>query len=165
MSSRQDWLLAGRVGPAHGLDGTFRVSSAIPQLLLLGGTVLVADEQRVIDRRAGHDGRVLVRLEGCSDRTGADALHGAELLVPKVAAPALGEDEWWVDDLEGCAVRDGEGAVGVVRRVLALPSCEVLEVARSDGGEVLVPLISDAVRSVDVKARVIDVDLIFLGEA
>jgi 16S rRNA processing protein RimM len=165
VSSRQDWLLAGRVGPAHGLDGTFRVSSAIPSLLVLGGIVLVADEQRVIDRRAGFDGRVLVRLEGCADRNGAEALHGAELLVPKTAAPALGEDEWWVDDLEGCAVQDGEVAVGVVGRVLALPSCEVLEVARTDGGELLVPLISDAVRTVDVAARVIDVDLAFLGEA
>ena len=164
MRSRQDWLLAGRVGPAHGLDGTFRVSTAIPPLLVLGGTVLVGDEERVIDRRAGHDGRVLVRLEGCEDRNGAEALHGAELRVPRSVAPALGEDEWWVDDLEGCTVRDGDVAVGVVGRVLALPSCEVLEVARTDGKELLVPLISDAVRTVDVTGRVIDVDLAFLGE-
>jgi 16S rRNA processing protein RimM len=55
--------------------------------------------------------------------------------------------------------------VGIVSRLLALPSCEVLEVKRADGApDLLVPLIRDAVRGVDVDGRVIDVDLQFLGE-
>ena len=62
-------------------------------------------------------------------------------------------------------MRDGARAVGTVSRLLALPSCEVLEVARADGaGQLLVPLVTDAVRSVDVDARSIDIDLKFLGE-
>jgi 16S rRNA processing protein RimM len=53
----------------------------------------------------------------------------------------------------------------VVRRLLALPSCEVLEVARAGGGNhLLVPLIRDAVREVDPARRRIEVDLGFLGE-
>ena len=49
--------------------------------------------------------------------------------------------------------------------VLALPSCEVLEVAREASGEdLLVPLVSDAVRKVDVARREIESDLRFLGE-
>ena len=59
---------------------------------------------------------------------------------------------------------DGDRPVGVVRRLLELPSCEVLEVERPDGGELLVPLVSDAVREVDLDRRAIDVDLHFLGE-
>ena len=47
-------------------------------------------------------------------------------------------------------MHDGDRAVGTVRRLLALPSCEVLEVERAGGaGELLVPLVSDAVREVD----------------
>ncbi len=50
-------------------------------------------------------------------------------------------------------------------RLIGLPSCEVLEVARAGGGEaLLVPLVKDAVRAVDVRRRLIDVDLRFLGE-
>jgi 16S rRNA processing protein RimM len=50
--------------------------------------------------------------------------------------------------------------------MLSLPSCEVLEVTREDGdGDLLVPLVGDAVRDVDVDARTIDIDLQFLGEA
>ena len=61
---------------------------------------------------------------------------------------------------------DGERELGVVRRLMALPSCECLEVARSGGGpDLLVPLVRDAVRAVDVSRARIDVDLRFLGEA
>ena len=55
--------------------------------------------------------------------------------------------------------------MGEVRRLVPLPSCEALAVARADGaGELLVPMVRDAIRSVDVAARRIDVDLAFLGE-
>jgi 16S rRNA processing protein RimM len=159
------WLLAGQVGSPHGLDGSFHVSRAEPRLLRLGGHVRVSDRLRLITRRAGHDQRVILRLEGCEDRAGAQALRGAELLVERTDAPALDDDEWWAEDLEGCAVRDGDRAVGEVRRLFALPSCEVLEVARPGGvPDLLVPLVKDAVRAVDTSRRVIDVDLEFLGE-
>jgi 16S rRNA processing protein RimM len=126
---------------------------------------MVDETLRVINRRAGHERRVILRLEGCEDRKAAVALRGNELLVDRGAAPPLGPDEWWADDLEGCAVADGPIEVGTVRRLLALPSCEVLEVERAGAaGDLLVPLVSDAVRTVDIEARRIDIDLAFLGE-
>ena len=160
------WLHAGTVGRPHGLDGSFHVVSAVAGLLGVGARVLVGSDERRIVRRAGTERHVIVRLEGCEDRTAAEALRGAELLAPRTAAPALGEDEWWAEDLEGCVVRDGERRIGKVRRLLALPSCEVLEVDRGEEtDDLLVPLVSDAVRDVDLDTRSIDVDMLFLGEA
>jgi 16S rRNA processing protein RimM len=128
--------------------------------------IQVGGVARRIERLAGHERRLIVRLGGSESREAADQLRGQELLVPRSAAPPLGEDEWWATDLEGCAVRDGAQDVGVVARLLALPSCEVLEVTREAGGpSLLVPLIRDAVRDVNLEARVIDVDLRFLGES
>jgi len=159
-------LHAGRVGRPHGLDGSFHVTQPQPLLLDAGRTLLVNGREEEIVRRAGTDARPIVRLASCTTRAQAEALRGSDLLVPRDEAPPLEEDEWWPEQLEGCAVHDGEREVGEVRRLLALPSCEVLEVVRSKGagGELLVPLIRDAVRSVDVDARRIDVDLAFLGE-
>jgi 16S rRNA processing protein RimM len=159
------WLRAGTVGKPHGLDGSFHVHDASAQLLNLGESVTIGGVERLIERRAGHDARLILRVQGCSDREAADALRGQELLVARERAPELGEDEWWAEDLEGCAVRDGDRVIGTVRRLLALPSCEVLEVDRGDsGGELLVPLVSDAIRRVDLDRHEIDVDLGFLGE-
>ena len=159
------WLHAGRVGRPHGLDGSFHVVDVNAGLLGSVDSLTVAGREREIVRRAGTASRPILRLEGSEDREAAEALRGSELLVPREAAPDLEDDEWWAEELVGCAVHDGVRAVGTVRRMLELPSCEVLEVAREGGGgDLLVPLVTDAVRAVDVHARTIDVDLAFLGE-
>jgi 16S rRNA processing protein RimM len=152
------FLEAGRVGRAHGLDGSFHVTSPRPRLLTLG----MPTDLGAIVRRAGTDERPLVRLEGCETREAAEALHGRPLRVAVHDAPPLEPGEWWAHELEGLAVTDGDRAVGTVRRMLELPSVEVLEVERPDGSELLVPMVSDAVRSLDVAGRRVDVDLGFL---
>jgi 16S rRNA processing protein RimM len=158
--------LAGVVGRPHGLDGSFYVGEPDASLLALGVAVTLAGSERMIVRRAGTDRRPIIRVEGCDDRDGADALRGQQLHVDTGPRPALGPDEWWAEELEGARVFDGERELGVVRRLMALPSCECLEVARSGGGpDLLVPLVRDAVRAVDVSRARIDVDLRFLGEA
>ena len=155
---------AGRIGRPHGLDGSVHVVSPVGSLLVEGATVMVDGRPSEIVRRAGTDSRPILRLAGVEDRDAAEALRGLELTAEADAA-ALGEDEWWIEDLEGCAVWDGAVEVGVVRAVRPMPSCELLEVRRSSGDELLVPLVRDAVRAVDVTAKRIDVDLEFLGEA
>jgi 16S rRNA processing protein RimM len=157
------WLRAGIVGRPHGLDGSFHVAQANPELLAVGVRVRLGESERSIERRAGTDVRVILRVEGCGDRDGAEALRGAELFVARAQAPELEPDEWWAEDLEGCVVHDGGREIGRVARLLALPSCEVLEVDRP-GAPLLVPLVSDAVREVDIARKMIDVDLRFLGE-
>jgi 16S rRNA processing protein RimM len=156
-------LVAGRVGRPDGLDGSFHVVDARPDLLALGAVTLGDRSLRVL-RRAGTDERPILRLEGVADRGAAESLRGSSLLVDRAEAPVLGEDEWYAEELEGCLVVDGDRSLGRVRRLLALPSCDVLEVERDGAPDLLVPLVRDAVRSVDVAARRIDVDSAFLGE-
>jgi len=156
---------AGVVGRPHGLDGSFYVAEPLPALLEVGRAVTLAGAVRTIVRRAGTDARPIIRVDGCEDRDGAQALRGQQLLVESEALPPLGPNEWWAEELEGAHVFDGERELGVVRRLLALPSCECLEVERRGGGaDLLVPLVRDAIRAVDVDAARIDIDLHFLGE-
>ena len=156
---------AGRVGKPHGLDGSFYVTRAVTRLLELGATVAVAGTEAEIVRRAGTAEHPIVRLAGVEDRAAAERLRGAELTVQQQELPSLGEGEWWAHELAGCVVRDGEHEVGVVTGLLELPSCEALEVRRSDApGTLLVPLVRDAVRSVATNRREIDIDLGFLED-
>jgi 16S rRNA processing protein RimM len=160
-----EWLAAGRVGRPHGLDGSFHVTRPRGALLAMGTVVRVDGDEAEIVRRGGTDERPILRLAGHEGRAAAEALRGHDLLVSRAAAPSLEDDEWYAEDLEGCRVVDGGAVVGEVHGLMALPSCEALEVRRADGSDLLVPLVRDAVRSVDVRAGVIDVDLAFLGEA
>ena len=154
----------GRVGRPHGLDGSFYVVAPEDEMLSVGRRVELGSGSAEIERRAGTPAKPIVRLSGCASRDAAEALRGTPLMVPREELPSLEEGEYWAEDLIGCAVSDGEVAVGTVSRLIGLPSCEVLEVERDAGEPLLVPLIGDAVRSVDVGSRRIDVDLEFLGE-
>lgn len=151
-------LLAGRVGRPHGLDGSFHVVDSSPELLPVGASVLLGDEQTEIVGRKGTDAAPILRVAAAPNREALEPLRGRALMVPKTAAPALGADEYWADDLAGCEVHSGERSLGVVERMVAYPSCEVLIV-----GEHLIPLVRDAVRSVDIATRRIEVDAEFLG--
>ena len=151
-------MKVGRVGRPHGLDGAFHVVEPVARLLLEGA---VLDGIGTIAERKGADAKPIVRVEGVTTREAADALRGRILDIVDEQPDALGEDEYAAEDLEGCTVVDGARELGVVQRLLGLPSCEALEL----GDGTLVPLVRDCVRSIDVQARRIDVDGGFLGAA
>jgi 16S rRNA processing protein RimM len=144
----------GRVGRPHGRDGSFYVDGA-SHALDVGTLVTVRDVERDVDRRGGTEQRPLIRLSGIGSRDDAAGLRGEPLLVLASEAP-LEEDEWLSEDLIGCEVP----GIGAVRRVISAPSCDLLEVGPD---QVLIPFVSDAVKRVDTAARLIQVDLNFLG--
>jgi 16S rRNA processing protein RimM len=138
-------VTAGRVGKPHGRDGSFWVDGA-SHALPVDTTLLLRNSPHTVVRRAGTDERPLVRLSGVDD---PGAVRGELLLVDE----QLGDDEWLASDLVGSSV-PGHGRV---ERVLDGPSCSVLEL--SDG--LLVPFVSDAIRSVRPDEIVVNDD--FLG--
>jgi len=140
-------VTAGRVGKPHGRDGSFYVERPRHELPE-GAEVTLAGRAHRIVRRAGTDERPLIRLADLDD---PDVVRGELLLVED----QLGEGEWLASDLVGLSVP----GMGKVAQVIDAPSCSVLEL--EDG--TLIPLVSDAVRSVDLEAGEIEVDQDFLG--
>jgi 16S rRNA processing protein RimM len=112
----------------------------------VGSEVVVGGVTTTVERRGGTDAKPLVRLAGIDPREHA----GEQILVDE----PLEEGEFLAEQLVGMEV----AGLGRVTRVVNGPSCDVLDV-----GGTLVPFIEDAVRSVDLEARVIEVDREFLG--
>jgi 16S rRNA processing protein RimM len=161
-----DFLAVGRIGRPHGLDGSFHVTQPRERVLQAATSLLLDGREVAIVRHDGTPAAPILRLEGVGSREAVEALRGTDLFVPRGSAPPLEEDEWLAEDLVGCRVVDGDVRVGVVAKLLPYPSCELLEVQRFEPSAkaLLVPLISDAVRTVDVEEQVIDINLAFLGE-
>lgn len=145
---------AGRVGRPHGLDGSFHLDAAA-EPLARGTEVTVAGRPALVERVAGTASRPLVRLRDVDTREAAERLRGEWLLVAQ-SRSSLDDGEYFAADLVGCAVP----GLGTVRRVVAAPSCDLLEL-EPDG--TLIPFVRDAVRRVDPAARTIEVDRAFLG--
>jgi 16S rRNA processing protein RimM len=133
-------------------------------LLEPGLEIWLGEERVVVSERKGTADRPILKVQGIGDREAAKALGGAEIRVSGDALGPLAPGEHLVEDLIGAEVVDGERAVGRVRDVVLLPSVEALEVERDGQGPLLVPLIRDAVRSIDAERGRIDVRLEFLEE-
>jgi 16S rRNA processing protein RimM len=153
-------MRAGRVGRPHGLDGSFYVVEALPGLLVMGAPI---EGLGAVVSVKGTQAHPILRVESASDRAAAEALRGRDLVVVGAQPDPLEADEYAAEDLAGCTVvvADGARELGTVKRMLAYPSCELLEL--EDG--TLVPLVRDCVTDVDIAAKRITVDGGFLGAA
>ena len=149
----------GRVVRAIGLKGFLGVGGSEGGLALVSRVVLrrggVDETRKVLEARP--QGRLwAVRLEGTSDRTGAEGLVGSEVLAER---DELGEAEagshYWAD-LEGLpVVTVGGEVVGTVTGLYETGAVDVL-VVTGPRGESLIPLAPYT--EVDLAARRIVVD-------
>jgi 16S rRNA processing protein RimM len=147
----------GRVGRAHGIDGAFVVEegSDDPRRFEVGARLLVNGEPAtvVVSRRIGR-GRMAIKLDRPAER-------GAELAVRRETLPAAEAGSYYVADLVGMEVVEVGGvALGVVRDVLPGPANDALEL---DTG-LLLPLVEDCVRKIDLATRRVLVARGFLGD-
>jgi 16S rRNA processing protein RimM len=62
-------------------------------------------------------GRVVLKLNGIDSISAAELLAGRELLIPAAELPALEPDTWFVRDLLGCRLFDGDTLVGEITGV------------------------------------------------
>ena len=156
----------GRVGRPHGTEGEFSVSepTARTELFEPGEQVWLGERQTTIERRKGTAAAPLLKLEGVDDREQARALGGTEIRAPRAALGPLPPGEYLIDDLVGMEVVDGGRQIGRVADVVVLPSVEALEVEVDPGPRLLVPLVRDAIRTIDPDRRIIDVNYAYVVE-
>jgi 16S rRNA processing protein RimM len=107
-----------------------------------------------------HQGRVLLKLEGCDDRTAAEALRGAFVQVPIEEAIPLDEGEYYEHQIVGLAVWTAKGeALGEVVEILYTGANDVYVVRGLDRSEILIPAIAGVILKVDLEAGRLVVEL------
>lgn len=149
-------LLAQIIG-AHGIRGdmTARVYADDADNLKRYGRLSDKSGQRsyaVTSVRMGAKGAVL-RLEGVTDRTGAEALRGLELFIPRSALPEADDGSYYYADLVGLRAVTIEGTeFGKVMGVRNFGAGDLLEVAIGNSNEtILIPFRDQFVPDVDIK--------------
>jgi 16S rRNA processing protein RimM len=139
---RDAFVAVGRIGRAHGLDGSFVVEhpSENESLFEPGATVYVAGEPAAVVGRKRAGGRLVIKLDRPAER-------GAELTVPRGRLPEPEADSYYVFQLVGLdVVEEGGRRLGAVRDVAPGVANDVLEL---DSGLAL-PMHEQCVREVDL---------------
>lgn len=152
-----DFLLIGTIVAPFGVRGQVKVRSYtdhVDHLRRRIRAVYVGDDrkeyplQRVLEHKPG---LLVLTLGGLGTRDAAEELRGADVAILERDAAPLSEGEYFVHQLYDLLVVTDEGEeLGRVREVLTTGANDVLVVARPESGEVLIPVIRDVVRELDI---------------
>lgn len=154
-------VTVGRILGAHGVRGEVKVQplSDIPARFNTGARLWVNGTACRIERSRWQGRGLILKLEGVDDRNTAEALRGADLLVPE-PAPLPDEGIYYLHDILGMTAVDRSGEIlGRVADVLSTGSNDVY-VIEGERGQLLVPALDDIVVEVDVKARRLVLELV-----
>lgn len=151
-------ILMGRVGAAHGIRGEVRLQSfTADPAAILDFSPLATDRDgltvTLISVRP-HKNMLVAKIEGVTDRNGAEALNGVELFAPRDALPAEAEeDEFYHADLIGLTARTPDGAeLGMLTAIHDFGAGDILEIVPSRGKALMVPFTRAAVPAIDFDA-------------
>ncbi|WP_328583648.1 ribosome maturation factor RimM [Streptomyces sp. NBC_00370] len=154
-------LVVARIGRAHGIKGevTVEVRTDEPELRLGPGAVLATEPASVgpltIETGRVHSGRLLLRFDGVSDRSGAEALRNT-LLIAEIDPEELPEDpeEYYDHQLMDLDVVLADGTeIGRITEITHLPSQDLFIVERPDGSEVMIPFVEKIVTEIDLEEQ------------
>lgn len=164
-------ILLGQIGSAHGIRGevVVRTYTGAPEAIASYGPLTDATGKKSWKLRVVRvsDKGVVARVEGVTDRNGAEALRGQELYVARAKLPVPDAAEYYHADLIGLAAVTVDGAE--FGRIVALQNFgagDLLEIQLS--GQTVtefVPFTNACVPEVDIAAgRVTVVPPVMTGE-
>ena len=113
-----------------------------------------------IEASRGSDRGPIIRLEGIGSQEEAKPLFGASLFIRATELDEPEEGSYYLFQLEGCEVYEAERLVGTVLRLVETPRANPyieIEPDEEDAKLILVPFIRQAIVSVDVKNRHIEI--------
>lgn len=163
VTSSKTSLRVGRLLKAHGLKGAIKLElyTDSPNERFVSGATFnlqVPDQSPwfgkavTVKELRWYNNQPVLFLEGIEDRTQAEALIKAILLVDQDLEQTPAEpDAWYDQQLVGLKVFRDDKEIGAVARVEHLPAQDLLVVDFNDT-EVMVPFVKAIVPEVDIKA-------------
>ena len=160
-----EMAVVGRIARAHGIRGQVIVNleTDFPEERFQPGAELYIERNGTVQSLRlttvrFHRDRPVVGIDGVDTMNDAEALAGSELRVPRGCLAALPARTFYRHDLIGCSVETAGGQrVGTVRDVEGTLAGSRLVVDGADG-EILIPLVTEICRTVDVKTKRIVID-------
>lgn len=159
MTQLDDWIEAGAIARPHGIKGEVVIDLAkdllevVAESLELRVTGRGGEEKTLtVERARVHKARKVVKFEDVDTVEEAETLRGWTVWLSREQIGPLEEDRWFVVDIVGIDVFTEEDEyLGKLAEVMHMPANDVY-VVRNGEKEILLPVIDDVVKSVDVES-------------
>lgn len=163
-ASKNDLIIAGKIGAPHGVKGWVRVFSytdPIDNLLRYQPWQIELGTKRQavkITHQQIHGEVILVGFDGITDRDAAAKLTHAAILIAQDDLPTLAPGEYYWRDLEGLEVKNLAGFVfGRITRMMSTGANDVMFIKGEK--EYCLPYVSEVVvKKVDLTSKQMLVD-------
>ncbi len=160
-------LLIGQILKAHGLKGEVKIKAFADDLSRFNQLKEVTLEDRdgkALDtlriKRARIVGRdVYLTFWDIADRNAAEELRGKMLSVPREKAQKLAANSWYVCDLVGLDVYEGDTPLGKIKEVLDTGSQDLLVIAQAGERDLYVPFMEHLLVDVDLQEGTMRLEL------
>jgi 16S rRNA processing protein RimM len=136
-----------------------------PCTVLLGKDIAHA-EGVVIEEIVSLPNGFRCRFNGRNDLTAVEGLRGSVIFIEEEVLPELRGNVFYQFELKGMAVYSNteNKPIGTITEVHNFPSVDTIEIERTAGGSLLIPLINEAVVAIDKAGRRITVRQSFVEE-
>ncbi len=156
-------LEIGKIVNTHGLRGDVKVMPWCddPEIFHVLAYVCIDEKEFEIEKSRIHKNMVILKLEGIDRIEDAEQMRNKTLTVPREELGELPEGTYYICDLLGCTVETEDGRVlGKICDIIKTGSNDVYAVENEDKKQVLIPVIDEVVKKVDLDARHITVRLL-----
>lgn len=160
------YLAVGQIVSTHAVKGEVRFNPWCdsPEFLKKFKTLYFDEngkESISVKTARPHGNVVILALDGIDTVEKAQSLRNKVLYIKREDAH-LPENNWFIEDLIGCEVRQHgtQRVYGVITDVTNYPANDVWTVESADGTKTLVPAVKSVVIKTDVEAGVVEINAI-----
>ncbi len=158
-----DVLELGKVVNTHGIRGELKIQPWCddPELFHELEYFYIDGKKYEIIRTRIHKNCVIAQVEGVVSMNDAELLKNRVITIERDALGELPEGTYYVADLEGLEVRTLEGQVlGKIDEIIKTGSNDVYVLKETGGKPILIPVIEDVVKEVNVQDGYVLVELL-----
>lgn len=125
-------------------------------------TIIVDEKEYEIEKVRYQQNMVILKLAGVDDRNASEAMKNKDIYITEGDLRQLPEGTFYIRDLVGLDIVDIETGrqLGTLKDVLQNSAQDIYRIELADGGEGMIPVVSEFVKEINMEEGFIKVKLI-----
>ncbi len=159
MSKKSDkWVTVARIVKPQGIKGglKLKILSDNPERFKKGACLWLRGHEKKIENVINLSNGIALILDGITDRNQAEEYRNEVLSIPAEELKKTTEGTYYCHDLVGMKVNISTGkAIGEITDAYNAPSCDIIELQKTNGTKNLVPLKKEFVLNIDLDKKIV----------